>query len=194
MRQSIDDTFFVYHFKNELKPILSECRDIVFVCIGTDRSAGDSYGPFVGLKLKQTFFLRKYTHVSVYGCLDHPVHAKNLMETVQLIEERHTDPLIIAIDACLGASSSIGTVVFERGSMKPGAGVQKDLPAIGSYHISGIVNVGGFLPIQVLQGTRLSLVYKMANKTADFITRALMEIEHEKQQNALSSEHEKRCI
>ena len=180
MRQYIDDTFFVHHLKNALKPILSGRQEVVFVCIGTDRSAGDSYGPFVGFKLKQTFFLRKYTHVAVYGCLDHPVHAKNLAETVQTIKERYTNPLIIAIDACLGASQNIGTVVLQQGAMKPGSGVQKELPPIGDYHISGIVNVGGFLPLQVLQGTRLALVYKMANKTADFITRALVELEYEK--------------
>ncbi|WP_050183945.1 spore protease YyaC [Domibacillus robiginosus] len=193
MRQCIDDTFFVHHFKNELKPILFGHREVVFVCIGTDRSAGDSYGPFVGFKLKQTFSLRKYTHVFIYGCLDYPVHAQNLAQTVEQIKEQHKNPLIIAIDACLGAAASIGTVVLEEGALKPGAGVQKNLPPIGDYHISGIVNVGGFLPIQVLQGTRLSLVYKMANKTADFIIRALVELEYEKKQASLPS-HKKRCV
>lgn len=193
MRQCVDDTFFVHDLKNELKPILSSRREIVFVCIGTDRSAGDSYGPFVGFKLKQTFSLRKYTHVSVYGCLDHPVHAKNLAETVEQIRQQHVNPLIIAIDACLGSAANIGTVSLEQGALKPGAGVQKDLPPIGDYHISGIVNVGGFLPIQVLQGTRLSLVYKMANKTADFITRALVELEYEKKRTTVAA-HEKRCV
>ncbi|OES43897.1 spore protease YyaC [Domibacillus iocasae] len=180
MRQCIEDTFFVHHLKNELKPVLSGRQEVVFVCIGTDRSSGDSYGPFVGSKLKQTFYLRKYTHVSVYGCLDYPVHAKNLAETIQKIKERHTNPVVIAIDACLGAAKNIGTVVLDQGPMKPGSGVQKELPPIGDYHISGIVNVGGFIPLQVLQSTRLALVYKMANKTADFITRALFELEYEK--------------
>ncbi|WP_046175312.1 spore protease YyaC [Domibacillus indicus] len=183
MRQFVDDTFFIHHLKNELKSVLSGRQEIVFVCIGTDRSSGDSYGPFVGSKLKQTFFLRKYTHVTVYGCLDYPVHAKNLAETVQKIKENHINPLVIAVDACLGSAQNVGTVVLNQGAMKPGAGVQKELPPIGDYHISGIVNIGGFLPLQVLQGTRLSLVYKMANKTADFITRALVELEYEKRKS-----------
>ncbi|OLN23976.1 spore protease YyaC [Domibacillus antri] len=180
MRQFVDEAFFVHNMKNELKPIVSDKQEVVFVCIGSDRSSGDSYGPFVGLRLKKTFTLRKYTHVSVYGCLDHPVHAKNLAETAQLIQQNHRDPTVIAIDSCLGSSKHIGTIHLEKGPMKPGSGVQKDLPPIGDYSISGIVNAGGFLPLQVLQCTRLSLVYKMANKTADFITRALFELEYEK--------------
>ncbi|OXS75066.1 spore protease YyaC [Domibacillus enclensis] len=184
MRKCVEEPFFVHHLKNELKPILSSRQEVVFVCIGTDRSSGDSYGPFVGSKLKQSFLLRTYTHVSIYGCLDHPVHAKNLAETVQTIEAAHVNPIVIAVDACLGAAQNIGTVVLDLGPMKPGAGVQKDLPPIGHYHISGIVNVSGFLPLQVLQGTRLALVYKMANKTADFITRALVELEYEKKKTA----------
>jgi putative sporulation protein YyaC len=180
VRQFVDETFFVRNMKNELKPIVSDKQEVVFVCIGSDRSSGDSYGPFVGLKLKEIFSLRKYTHVSVYGCLDYPVHAKNLAETVQIIHQNHRDTIVIAIDSCLGSSEHIGTIQLEKGPIKPGSGVQKDLPPIGEYSISGIVNVGGFLPLQVLQCTRLSLVYKMANKTADFITRALFELEYEK--------------
>ncbi|OMP67722.1 spore protease YyaC [Domibacillus epiphyticus] len=180
MRRFVDDTFFVHNMKNELKPILSDKQQVVFVCIGSDRSSGDSYGPFVGLKLKETFSIRKYPHVSVHGCLNQPVHAKNLDETVQRIQQNHRDITVIAIDACLGSSDHIGSIQLEEGPLKPGSGVQKDLSPIGDYNISGIVNVGGFLPLQVLQCTRLSLVYKMANKTADFIVRAFLELEYEK--------------
>ena len=30
---------------NELKPIIKDKRPIIFLCIGTDRSTGDSLGP-----------------------------------------------------------------------------------------------------------------------------------------------------
>ena len=36
----------------ELTPILKSKRVIIFLCIGTDRSTGDSLGPLVGYKLK----------------------------------------------------------------------------------------------------------------------------------------------
>ena len=36
---------------SELQPIILENRPIIFVCIGTDRSTGDSLGPLIGYKL-----------------------------------------------------------------------------------------------------------------------------------------------
>ena len=40
----------------------------------------------------------------VFGTLDHPVHAVNLRETLQLIELNYQDTTVIGIDACLGAA------------------------------------------------------------------------------------------
>ncbi len=36
----------------ELTKVIKDNRDIVILCIGTDRSTGDSLGPLVGYKLK----------------------------------------------------------------------------------------------------------------------------------------------
>ena len=50
------------YFMENLKPIMDENRDIIFLCIGTDRSTGDSLGPLIGYKLKSIInFLNKYT-------------------------------------------------------------------------------------------------------------------------------------
>ena len=62
------------HLLNELKPILSQNRPIIFICIGTDRSTGDSLGPLVGYKLQ---FLNK-SNIHIYGTLQSPIHAKNI--------------------------------------------------------------------------------------------------------------------
>lgn len=129
------------------------------VCIGTDRSTGDCLGPLIGSKLlesNQNFF-------KLYGNLDEPVHAANLTETLDKIKTTYHNPTIIAVDACLGNLESIGHINLNHGPIKPGAGVNKDLPPIGDFHITGIVNVGGFMEYFVLQNTRLSIVMKMAN-------------------------------
>ena len=47
---------------------------VIFLCIGTDRSTGDSLGPLVGHKLRK-YRLKK---AAVIGTLDKPVHAMNL--------------------------------------------------------------------------------------------------------------------
>lgn len=134
-------------------------KSIVFVCIGTDRSTGDSLGPLVGYKIRNL----RYRNVSVYGTLDNPVHAKNLDNVMQNIHKVHEKPFIIAIDACLGRMEHIGYINIGKGSIKPGAGVNKNLPPVGNAYITGVVNFKGFMDFLVLQNTRLSLVMKMAD-------------------------------
>lgn len=135
-----------------------EYERIVILCIGSDRSTGDCLGPLVGHKLS----LIKYKGVSVYGTLDNPVHAKNLKEAVERIYINYERPFIIAIDASLGSSTNIGCISLGNGPIMPGAGVYKDLPAIGDMHVTGTVNIGGFMEFLILQNTRLSLVMKMS--------------------------------
>ncbi|CAG9622889.1 spore protease YyaC [Sutcliffiella rhizosphaerae] len=137
-------------------------RPVVIVCIGTDRSTGDSLGPLVGTKLQD----KTLHHVHVYGTLDEPIHAVNLEEKLAFINQKHLNPFIIAIDACLGRLKSVGQITIGEGPVMPGAGVKKDLPPVGDIHITGIVNVSGFMEFFVLQNTRLSLVMKIAKVIA----------------------------
>ncbi|MBL0385036.1 spore protease YyaC [Tumebacillus sp. ITR2] len=146
-------------------------RHVVIVCIGTDRSTGDALGPLVGAKLSAR--LSDEPHVTVYGTLESPVHAVNLKETIQEIQGRFQDPFVIAVDACLGQIASVGLVTIGNGPLKPGAGVNKVLPEVGNIHITGIVNVGGFMEYFVLQNTRLSIVMRMADCIADGLFQAV---------------------
>lgn len=139
-------------------------RDVVFVCIGTDRATGDCLGPLVGTRLHT--FSRS---LHVYGTLDEPAHATNIVDTLGQIEHTHHRPLIVAVDACLGSCEWVGFINIKKGSLKPGTALKKSLPEVGDFHISGVVNVGGFLEHMVLQNTRLNLVYRMA----DIIARGL---------------------
>ncbi len=135
---------------------------LVLLCVGTDRSIGDALGPLVGSLLEE----RGPWPFRVLGTLDRPVHAGNLAETVATLQAEYWRPLIVAVDACLGRSESIGYVSVGRGPLKPGAGVNKNLPAVGQLHITGVVNVGGFMEYFVLQNTRLNLVMQMAKTVA----------------------------
>ncbi len=137
-------------------------QPLVLLCIGTDRSTGDCLGPLVGTKLascNQDVF-------AVYGTLDQPVHASNLQDKLDEIYRVHQNPLVIAVDASLGGVDSVGLVTIGDGALHPGAGVNKKLPPVGEIHITGIVNVGGFMEYLVLQNTRLNLVMRMAEVIA----------------------------
>lgn len=149
-----------------LKPFEEE---IILVCIGTDRSTGDALGPLVGSKL-QTHSSRL---LQVYGTLDDPVHAMNLTDKLEFIQTKHSKATVIAVDACLGQFSHVGNINVINGPLKPGAGVKKELPAVGTFHITGIVNVGGFMEYFVLQNTRLAVVMNMAEIIASGLSKAV---------------------
>ncbi|MTI93911.1 MAG: spore protease YyaC [Firmicutes bacterium] len=131
-------------------------QDVLVLCIGTDRSTGDSLGPLVGSQL-----LAGNPGFRVLGCLEQPVHAANLVQTLDALQE-NPPGRIIAVDASLGNMDSVGLVNIGRGALQPGAGVNKRLPAVGDMYITGIVNVGGFMEYFVLQNTRLSVVIRMS--------------------------------
>jgi putative sporulation protein YyaC len=150
---------------NRLSNIVRELpshRRIVVVCVGTDRCTGDSLGPLSGSALTKF----RSSSFEIMGTLENPVHAMNLDTTLAYIARTFEHPFIIGIDACLGHAASIGMIHIGEGPLLPGAGVNKKLPPVGDIHISGVVNLGGFLEYQVLQNTRLHLVMSMANLIA----------------------------
>jgi putative sporulation protein YyaC len=133
-------------------------QELIILCVGTDRSTGDSLGPLTGTLLNKIEFFP----ATVIGNIHKPVHASNLDEVITSINNEYQNPFIIAIDAGLGKHSSVGYIDVKKGPLKPGTGVNKKLPEIGDMHITGLVNVGGYMEYLVLQSTRLSIVMKMA--------------------------------
>ncbi|NLX61408.1 MAG: spore protease YyaC [Tissierellia bacterium] len=157
-----------------LEENLKENQEIIILCIGTDRSTGDSLGPLVGYKLKPHIIAYKGVHLM--GTLDEPVHAKNLNEKIQEINTYYSEALVIAIDASLGSMDKVGFVNIKKGPLKPGLGVNKNLPTIGHISITGVVNFKGVMEYMILQNTRLSLVMNMADVIAKSLNRALFRI------------------
>jgi putative sporulation protein YyaC len=157
-----------------LEPLTMD-RRIVVVCVGTDRSTGDSLGPLVGTVLAR----EDSPHFDLYGTLDDPVHAMNLGETLLKISRTSRHPFVIAVDACLGQVSSVGCIQLGMGPVRPGAGVNKELPPVGDIHMTGIVNVGGFMEYFVLQNTRLNLVMKMSDIIAHCLRKAIHQVRGE---------------
>lgn len=163
---SYDDQFSSTKISQVLSSLICNLnprgREVIILCIGTDRSTGDSLGPLVGTALHQCDVLTW----PVYGTLNEPVHAVNLVHSVQAMNCQHHNPFIIAVDACLGKPERVGFINVRPGAIQPGTALKKSLPAVGDIHISGVVNVGGFMEHMVLQNTRLSLVYNMATVVA----------------------------
>jgi len=177
LKLNINQPTAIYDIASHLRNIMNEAatdhHDLIILCIGTDRSTGDSLGPLTGSKLRS---FNSYPHI--YGTLDDPIHATNLHDNIQSIQTKFDHPFIIAVDACLGRLENVGCVSLGRGSLKPGAAVKKDLPAVGDAYVTGIVNVSGFMEHLVLQSTRLSLVMKMADTIAHAVSYGLRTYTH----------------
>ena len=171
-----------------LMMILREMREkgkteIVFLCIGTDRSTGDSLGPLVGHKLTErglhnarvlgTLEDSMYAgglgaqghsvHVRVLGTLENPVHAMNLERCMAGMRRKFPNAVVVAVDASVGNAEHVGFVTLGRGPLKPGLGVKKDLDAVGDIFITGIVGSGGNGDPLMLQSIRLSMVMRLAD-------------------------------
>lgn len=156
------DEHSTYKLRDQLQHTLLSydiaTQDIVILCIGTDRATGDCLGPLVGDHLQQVL-----PELPVYGSLKEPVHALNLEHTIKTIYSQHNHPFVIAIDASLGVQEHVGYATLSPTPLKPGKGVNKNLPAIGNLSITGIVNVAGFPNSILLQSTRLHTVVTLAN-------------------------------
>jgi putative sporulation protein YyaC len=135
-------------------------RPVAFACIGTDRSTGDALGPLVGQKLLRLGL----DDEAVVGTLERPLHALNMAERLRPLLDHRPTPLIVAVDAALGALTSVGAIQLRSGGLRPGEGVGKDIPEVGELAITATVNVrAGSLDVQVLQSTRLWLVQGLAD-------------------------------
>lgn len=133
--------------------------EIIFLCIGTDRSTGDSLGPLIGHKLRESGL----PHARIFGTLESPVHAMNLGECMENINRCFPDAVVVAVDASVGNAEHVGCVTLGRGAIRPGLGVRKELGAVGDIFITGIVGASENGDPLMLQSVRLSVVMRLAD-------------------------------
>lgn len=131
-------------------------RPVVVLCIGSDRYTGDVLGPLTGTFLEET------TGYPIFGTMDNPVHAGNLPDAIQAIYRQYDDPVIVAVDACLGTAAEVGNIEVWEGGIQAGSAVGKRLPCIGHISLAGVVNSEGIIGSVSLQSTSLSLVMKIS--------------------------------
>ena len=151
---------------------IRDCLNIVFLCIGTDRMTGDSFGPLVGTKLKQQFEKNNIWNINVYGTLEENVSYKNITYFMDLINKRHYNSLVIAIDSALSSKENIGKVFIEEQKLELGKSLNKKKIEIGDVSIKAVVGKNYKLPkynFNVLQNISLNDVFKLVNIVSDGI-------------------------
>ena len=170
-----DRNFKAEDFARQLHQMIEEekarqgKKGVVFLCIGTDRSTGDSLGPLIGYKLRHM----KRSCAAGFGTLERPVHAINLAEYARIIKNCYHDCLVVAVDASVGNREHVGYLTLGKGALRPGLGVSKELGAVGDIFITGIVGGCSSYDPLMLQSVRLSVVMRMA----DCISRSIRIVE-----------------
>ncbi|MCQ6558828.1 spore protease YyaC [Paenibacillus mendelii] len=136
---------------------------LVVVCIGTDRSTGDSFGPWIGTMLQERGW------ANVIGTLGQPCDADHYEAAVAGILPGHT---VIAIDACLGKPGGVGGFLVAEGPLYPAQATGKRLPPIGHYSIAGVVAPYSARSYWSLQRASLREIITMAGQAADALCMA----------------------
>ena len=105
---------FVRDFSSVLREKTNnlEISKLIFLCIGTDRVTGDSFGPLVGYKLKYLFKNEK--NVEIIGSLDDIICRHNIVNIINNIENMYDEPFLIAIDAAISNKTDIGRIVVSK--------------------------------------------------------------------------------
>lgn len=163
--EQFDTEQFGYELSEMIRQVKIRKRksSVLFLCIGSDRSTGDSLGPLTGYLLKNEELFSGNTDMVVVGTLTLPVHAVNLEPVLQVIERDFSEYVIVAIDASIGSRDSVGCITLAEGGLKPGCGVNKNLRRVGDIAITGIVSWGSRLEPVLLQNIRLGMVMNMAD-------------------------------
>jgi putative sporulation protein YyaC len=137
----------------------------LFLCVGSDRHILDCFAPLIG-----TMLLETVPEICLCGCLDKPLHAKNMVRKLREIKETYPGRFQIAIDASLGPTSDFGYIKIKQESLIPGKAFAKSLPPVGQISIVGIVGTRGEqVTTNPLNDGSLAHVYHMAKVVAQAI-------------------------
>lgn len=166
---------FILDFNNVFKKTIvqKESIEVTFLCVGTDRITGDSFGPLVGSKLIELLQEYNFSNINVYGTLE-----KNLnYETVsRIIKNINNNSMIIVIDAALSKRENIGKIYVSNKKTILGKGLDKNKIEIGDISIKSVVAKDYKIPrynFKALQNISLNGVMTLSNIVAEGIVEVI---------------------
>lgn len=166
---------FVKDFSTILKEKVKnlEISNFVFLCIGTDRVIGDSFGPLVGNKLDCLFKNEK--NIKIIGNLNNIVCIQNIFSVIEKINHIYKKPFLIAIDSTLSNQNNLGEIVVSRNSIKVASSFIRRNICVGDMGIQGVVSRKMNNPrcnFRLLQNVPLKLIMNMV----DLVTQGIYDV------------------
>jgi putative sporulation protein YyaC len=138
-------------------------KSIVFLCVGTDKVIGDSFGPIVG------HFLNNEKNINIYGNLINTVNATNICEVNKEIKQKYKEPYIVVIDSAISEKEYVNKIVIGTGGINPGSALNKNLSKIGDMYINAIVCGLGENNFEELKKVRLYDIFNLSNTIVNAI-------------------------
>lgn len=148
-------------FVKELKAkVKKQDKELIFLCIGTNRVIGDSFGPMVGTKLKK---LSKNRNINILGSMKEPMCRKNINRRLKEIKNYQKEKCIIAIDSAISdREENIGQIFISNNSMILGSGINRKILEIGDISIKGVVCQS----FKVLERVPENIIHELSNIVA----------------------------
>ena len=186
-----EDKYLYLSIAKALESYVDEkVESIVLVFVGTDSNIGDSLAP-----LCATILNIKVGNVFVYGDINKPITAKEVPFMAKYLKFAHSTSMVVVIDAAVGKKWDVGRIKVQNTGIKPGLGVNKNLPMIGDLSIIGVVGEKEEFKNGVLPQIRLSSVYNMAKNLAKGIETFLdSKFSNKKTKNSLSVDDIKNMV
>ena len=162
---------FINDFKmayNKMKN-KKECKELAFLCVGTDRVIGDCFGPLVGSKLLELLEKENISNINVLGSLEKNINYNNIENIIEKVNDKTG---LIVIDAALSKKENIGKIFVANKSTVLGKGLNKNKIDIGDISIKSVVAKDYKIPgynFKSLQNTSLNDVIKSSNIVAEGI-------------------------
>lgn len=143
-------------------------ENVVVVCIGSEKIAGDSLAPLVGDELRDKYDLKNF----VYGTTADSINGRNVENWLDFVSAVHKGAKILAVDAGLGSKKSVGKIRVTS-SVVPKKAVNGGGTEVGNCGIVGVVGEISDNPLGALLTVSPLDVQILAEKIAFVIFLAL---------------------
>lgn len=110
----------------------SKNKNIICLCIGSNKIIGDSFGPMVGSRLKK---MRFNNNIKFIGDMKEPITGKNVKDIIENIDK---NSYLIAIDSAL-SNIQKNEIFITNGQLELGRGVGKNICRVGDLSIKANV-------------------------------------------------------
>ena len=128
---------FFMQLEENILDLTEDYSHIIILCIGTGKIVGDSIGPLIGENIK----LLENKYIKIYGDLNNTINFRNAREILTEIYENFDKPYIITIDAALGSKDNIGQIVLNKGYIKIGKALEKNICFYSNINIKCVVGL-----------------------------------------------------